>query len=72
MPPLCDTQVIAGYYSRISLTRLAQMLDLPADEVRVSVCLQLAPAAAACGCCCCWRCRRTRCTRCLVQLAWCR
>ncbi|PSC75238.1 26S proteasome non-ATPase regulatory subunit 12 [Micractinium conductrix] len=27
-----NLQVIAGYYSRISLTRLAQMLDLPADE----------------------------------------
>ncbi len=29
-----NLQVIAGYYSRITLPRLAQMLDLTADEVR--------------------------------------
>lgn len=43
-------QVIGGYYSRITLARLAQMLDLTADEVRCGflACVLTLPGTCSC------------------------
>ena len=37
--------VIAKYYSRITVARLAQLLDLPAAEVRILYVMQRAPCS---------------------------
>lgn len=62
LPFFYTPQVIGGYYARITLPRLAQMLDLSPDEVRRRAlprppCFSFGavppPAASAC---CAWRC----------------